>query len=1040
MAKAQEFFDEGYRHHMAKEYETARTLYLEAAKSNHADALHNLGVLYENGLGVQKDLAIAFSYFKLAAERRFGYASEGQLCHDLASYYANGWGTPVDEKLAFKWYQTGALRGYGPAAKALAECYALGKGCKINFPMACHYYDKAASAMPQDGEAQGEIGRCHYWGVGTRVNYEKARMYFQRGINLNDALSYSGMGMLLIHGHGVPKDAAKGFEYLQIAATTPHRNGLIDYNLAKAYAQGWGTGVNHAQARHWYEKGVALNHSGSANNLALLLQEGRGGPADLERAFTLLVKACNAPDAHELMFYNLGICYMEGRGTAVDYNKSFECFAKSEKSNDPDTLCYLGWHYRHGKGVQQDAMKAVKYYRKAADLGHAKSQSNLAFCYEEGSGVTQNYATAFQWYLKAAEQGFVSAQKKLAQFYEQGTGTARDPEKAAYWRKKAGEATPPPAQPTKSPIQPPQNHAPAQKPAAPQQPATPVNAEQELNGLIGLDSVKQEVSELVMLLKYQQRRREQNLKTSPVSRHMVFTGNPGTGKTTVARIIARLLYQQGLLEKDSVVEVDRSDLVGEYIGHTAGKTKAKIEEAMGGILFIDEAYTLARKDDPRDFGQEAIDTLLKAMEDHRDRLMVIVAGYTEEMHRFISSNPGLKSRFKKFINFPDYTGEQLARIFFHMAQADEYAIDARAKKLVSGHFDAVAMTRMPRFGNARVVRNFYQDVIAKLAVRSYKSNHLGSEKITEADVSAAMGRSQKAAAQKKPAMERLQELIGLERVKQEVTSLVQLAKYRQMCLKQNLEAPAISMHMVFSGNPGTGKTTVARLIAEIYHELGLLPTSNFVEADRSTLVAGYVGQTALKTQEVIDQAMGGVLFIDEAYSLATAYSDRDFGQEAIDTLLKAMEDHRNSMVVIVAGYTNEMQAFLNSNPGLKSRFTKQISFDDYSPEELESIFLSLSRSHPLTPGARRELQRVFADLYQHRDAHFGNGREARSFYESVLTKLAYRVSTSQQPGGDLTTIVEEDVLAAEKDLLLSRPKQPASRKPNRIGFFSDRDD
>lgn len=236
-----------------------------------------------------------------------------------------------------------------------------------------------------------------------------------------------------------------------------------------------------------------------------------------------------------------------------------------------------------------------------------------------------------------------------------------------------------------------------------------------------------------------------------------------------------------------------------------------------------------------------------------------------------------------------------------------------------------------------------------------------------------------------------------------------------MCQMKNIKTEPVSMHMVFTGNPGTGKTTVARLIGEIYNEIGLLSTSDCIEVDRSILVAEYVGQTAIKTKNMINRALGGVLYIDEAYTLVNKGA-KDFGQEAIDTLLKEMEDHRENLVVIVAGYIDEIEAFIDSNPGLKSRFTKKIHFDDYRADELEEIFTKLAKNYVISDEAQTELHRIFEIMYNNKPDHFGNGREVRNFYEKVIAKLAYRISGLSEYGqSDLTLITAKDVLAAEAE-------------------------
>lgn len=236
-----------------------------------------------------------------------------------------------------------------------------------------------------------------------------------------------------------------------------------------------------------------------------------------------------------------------------------------------------------------------------------------------------------------------------------------------------------------------------------------------LDKLIGLGSIKDDVKELTAFVKVQKARQEQGLKSVPVSLHLVFTGNPGTGKTTVARIIAKIYKQIGVLSKGQLVEVDRSGLVAGYVGQTAIKTTEQIKKAMGGVLFIDEAYSLSQKDDA--FGQEAIDTILKAMEDNRKDLVVIVAGYTEPMKKFVESNPGLKSRFNKYIEFPDYSVDELEEIFYMNCQKYDYKVEDDVKHQIRALITSRKMGSIENFANAREIRNLFEEIITNQAKR-----------------------------------------------------------------------------------------------------------------------------------------------------------------------------------------------------------------------------------------------------------------------------------------------------------------------------------
>ncbi|SMX96977.1 AAA+-type ATPase, SpoVK/Ycf46/Vps4 family [Brevibacterium sp. Mu109] len=539
----------------------------------------------------------------------------------------------------------------------------------------------------------------------------------------------------------------------------------------------------------------------------------------------------------------------------------------------------------------------------------------------------------------------------------------------------------------------------------------------KLDRMVGLTGVKETVQRVLRGAELAQRRREAGVELEPPARHLLFLGNPGTGKTEVARLIGEIYRDRGVLRTGKLVETSRADLIGEGIGETAPKVRKRVNAALGGVLFIDEAYALNADDGRSDYGKEAVNELMTLMDRHRDDLLVIAAGYREQMQSLLRANPGLESRFGNRVIFDDYTDDELVEIFAGMASDARLALEEGVLKEVRS---ALPRKRTPRYGNAREMRRLFEATIERQGMRlSGRLSDLTDDEVRTVTV-ADVREDRKDDAQRQriftSAKRDLDGLVGLGRIKNEVEGLVD-----EVRLEDALRAAGVGMsddarHMLFLGNPGTGKTEVARILARIFHGLGMLSQGHLVEVHRSDLVAGYIGQTALKTEAKVESAIGGVLFVDEAYSLASE-SDHDFGGEAVDKLLTYMEDYRDDLIVIAAGYGPEMDDFLQSNTGLASRFPIHLTFPDYSDDELLDVLVRFAQTENRVVEA--EAISVARSLLSEKREQpgFGNARDVRTLFASAkrhqISRLADEVQIGTVTSEQLRTLLPIDFSRAQ---------------------------
>jgi SpoVK/Ycf46/Vps4 family AAA+-type ATPase len=559
----------------------------------------------------------------------------------------------------------------------------------------------------------------------------------------------------------------------------------------------------------------------------------------------------------------------------------------------------------------------------------------------------------------------------------------------------------------------------------------------ELDAMIGLTSVKKHVRTIAASIEAARRRAVAGILTDKPMRHFVFLGPPGTGKTTVARVLAKIFYAFGLLEMPEVIEAHRSDLVGEYLGSTAIKTNELVDSALGRVLFIDEAYTLVNEggDGQADrFGIEAVQTLLKRAEDNREDLIIILAGTANQLEGFLASIPGLGSRFATRLRFPSYTPPEMLALAEAALDRRGERLDPDARPELWRTFEEVGRRRIAdELGNGRFVRSLLEKAGEARDVRVMTGPaEPGQEDLVTihpsdlvqayAELTSRL-RGYEDTPTVEGALAELDELVGLEPVKQQVRAITAQHRVARLRDRRGLITQPPTRHFVFTGPPGTGKTTVARILGRIFAALGLLVRPEVVEAHRGDLVGEHLGSTATKTNRLIDSALGGVLFIDEAHSLYnTGYPHIDaLGAEAVQTLMHRAEKDSDRLVIVLAGYPDDMDKFLRSNPSLASRFSARVAFPSYQPDDLVRIAVLLAQElgDTFDVAALDVLGAIFTHACEAgRIDELGNGRFARSLFERACVGRDVRVVQlgEQATAEDLTTMTPSDVLNAYQEL------------------------
>ena len=540
---------------------------------------------------------------------------------------------------------------------------------------------------------------------------------------------------------------------------------------------------------------------------------------------------------------------------------------------------------------------------------------------------------------------------------------------------------------------------------------------EKLHRLVGLETVKKQIDRIITTNIVEKERKKRAGKIcEDVSMHMIFGGDPGTSKTTVAKLLAGIAKEKGILKSGTFVCIGGNDLWSNTLDDA-------FKKAEGGVLFIDEAYAMY---------PSTIITLLQRLEDKRDSVIVILAGYKDVMLSFLEKNAGLKSRIPYFVDFPNYSADELTEIFKNMVK--ERGFEMEKEVLNKAHLVFEKALLVDNFGNGRYVRTFLDGVLQNQSFRlagggkdieKVRKKDLFLIKCVDIDM---QEEGMDGDAKPGEAQKELDDMIGLDSAKKILRKVIASAKMKKIYLDNGITNNIPSLHMMFTGNPGTSKTSAARLFAKIMKDEKILARGNFVEVGRADLVGQFVGQTAPLVRQQFKKAQGGELFIDEAYSLCDGYKG-GYGDEAINTIVQEMENHRDDVIVIFAGYSDQMNEFIERNPGMSSRIKFKVEFEDYTTDELCDITkLMLSKMQmEITDPAMEKLKVIYEEA--RKDKSFGNGRFVRQMLENAKMNLAERIlklEETQLTPQVITTIEEDDITVTE---IKSEPVEKG-----RIGF------
>ncbi len=929
-----------------QDYQYAVHLYQTLAQKGESDAMYKLGLVYSKSIaGINRNDKASFTWFEKAAQKNHPSAI-GRLgrCYYVGIYVEQNY------KKAIELFNQAIQKGDAYAMYRLGLAYAFGCGEEKDLSKAGYWYERAYLAIEQSdslfidkidlGTLYNNLGTCYENGNGVQQSYQLAFELYVKADKLGSDYGCYNLGEMYYYGKYVKQDYTKAYEYFNKSAQHNHQSSIK--MLKQMQKQGYG--VKEIDE----EDAVVLNLFEKVNKRIEKLDDFHLSNKDFNTINNYIKYRTNT---HETIHYNMML-----HGDNDRLEDFINIIQKEMNYNDINNKCHICdenyfvqnyqkildeyKEYQYGMIVimdcvefddqTQESKKAHhKYDNIWKDISYAINDSSLTFIICAPDNVLKNrfmkdevfYNHTFNHHMMIPNMDNDQIYRYLMIYIEDHQYTTTDhfnnhikdyimnvyPNSSLknktfaetlyndiitnyignnYNDKVFHEDCIPAYHKTKSFEE----------------------ATEQLNQLIGLTSVKEAFKDLSLLTKYGELDRKKN----PL--HMVFSGNPGTGKTTVARLAADILYSIGIIEKNKVKIVSASDLIAQYIGQTAPQTKKACEDAYGGILFIDEAYLIAPdKNQPSSsdkFKDECIGTLLQEMENNSDKLIVIFAGYTKEMENLIHSNPGMKSRIYKVIEFEDYTDEELTEIFKKLCIDDNYELNKEAIPLLKQFF---AVARLEEdFGNARVVRDTYQKV-KQQALKHHPMQRciLPEDIIIQNEIKSY-----------DDLVHELDNLIGITDAKTQIKKTIAIYQFFK---EENMEI-SMYMNMLFLGRLGTGKTTVSNLLGQMLYSIGVIKTPKVISVKPYEL-----NNSSLSNY--CEKAMGGILVIEDAQVLLC-------NNVYMTLLLDITEKYKNDLIIILSGQEDEIIPYFD-NAQLKPRFPTTVLFNDFSTDELVQIFLKL---------------------------------------------------------------------------------------------------